>query len=62
SENRKEFDPRKFLSAATAAMRGICKSRYEAFGSAGQAGKIRPISCEHMAEDYKSGKLSAIVK
>jgi fructose-bisphosphate aldolase class II len=62
SENRKEFDPRKFLSAATAAMRGICKSRYEAFGSAGQAGKIRPIPCEQMAEGYKSGKLQAVVK
>lgn len=62
SENRKEFDPRKFLSAATAAMRGICKSRYEAFGSAGQAGKIQVVSCERMAEHYKSGKLSAIIK
>jgi fructose-bisphosphate aldolase class II len=56
-ENRKEFDPRKFLNVSTAAMRDICKVRYEAFGSAGQAGKIKPISCEQMAERYKAGEL-----
>ena len=44
AENQKEFDPRKFFSAATIAMKGICKARFEAFGSAGYASKIRPIS------------------
>ncbi len=62
SENQKEFDPRKFLAAATIAMKGICKARFEAFGSAGYASKIRPISCEVMAERYKKGELNAIVK
>ncbi|MGZ8251565.1 MAG: class II fructose-bisphosphate aldolase [Methylophilaceae bacterium] len=62
AENRKEFDPRKFLNAATIAMRGICKARYEAFGSAGQASAIKPIPCEQMAERYKAGELSAIIK
>lgn len=62
AENRKEFDPRKFLNAATIAMRGICKARYEAFGSAGQANAIKPIPCEQMAERYKTGELSAIIK
>lgn len=62
SEHRKEFDPRKFLNAATVAMRDICKARYEAFGSAGQAGKIRPIPCERMAERYQAGELQAVVR
>ena len=43
-------------------MKGICKARFEAFGSAGYASKIRPISCEVMAERYKKGELNAIVK
>jgi fructose-bisphosphate aldolase class II len=61
-EKRKEFDPRKFLSVSTVAMREICKDRYEAFGSAGQAAKIKPISCEQMAERYLKGELNSIVK
>ena len=61
-EHKKEFDPRKFLKPATDAMRDISKARYEAFGSAGQASKIKPISCETMAERYKAGELQAIVK
>ena len=61
-ENRKDFDPRKFLLAATAAMKNICKARFEAFGSAGQAGRIKALSCDTMAERYKKGELAAIVK
>ncbi len=61
-ETSKEFDPRKFLKEATLAMKGICKARFEAFGSAGQAGKIKAISCDVMAERYKKGELAAIVK
>ena len=57
AQQPKEFDPRKFLTAATKAMSDICKARYEAFGSAGQASKIKPISCEDMAVRYKSGEL-----
>ena len=61
-QHKKEFDPRKFLTAATVAMRDICIARYEAFGSAGYASKINPISCEQMAERYKKGQLDSIVK
>ncbi len=57
AENPKEFDPRKYLKASTAAMRGICKARYEAFGTAGNASKIRPVSLEAMAKRYKKGEL-----
>jgi fructose-bisphosphate aldolase class II len=56
-DNPSNFDPRKFLKEATKAMSEICKARYEAFGSAGQASKINPISLETMFEDYAAGKL-----
>ncbi|MFA7523318.1 MAG: class II fructose-bisphosphate aldolase [Halothiobacillaceae bacterium] len=57
AENTANFDPRKFLLESTAAMKGICKARFEAFGSAGMASKIRPISLEEMYKRYESGSL-----
>jgi len=62
AENPKEFDPRKYLGETKKAMKAICKARYEAFGCAGQAGKIKPIPMEKMAARYKSGELNPIVK
>ncbi len=56
-ENPSNFDPRKFLKASTAGMKEICKSRYEAFGSAGMASKIKPVSLEDMVTRYTSGEL-----
>ena len=57
SENPSNFDPRKFLKEATKGMKEICKARYEAFGSAGMAPKIKPISLETMYQRYASGEL-----
>ena len=51
--DRGEFDPRKFLVQATTAARDICRARFEAFGSAGQASKIKPLSLDRMAEGYR---------
>ncbi|MBI3775602.1 MAG: fructose-bisphosphate aldolase class II [Gammaproteobacteria bacterium] len=62
AENPKEFDPRKFLKASTAAMKDICKIRYEAFGTAGQASKLKPMSLEKMAKRYGAGELIPKVK
>ena len=53
AENPANFDPRKFLKESTAAMKEICKARFEAFGSAGQADKIKPVSLEGMIDYYK---------
>ncbi|MDY6485388.1 class II fructose-bisphosphate aldolase [Acinetobacter faecalis] len=53
AEKPSEFDPRKFFSATVDAMKDICIARYEAFGTAGNADKIRPISLEKMVERYK---------
>jgi fructose-bisphosphate aldolase class II len=52
-----DFDPRKYLKAATLAMKGICKERYEAFGTAGNASKIKVINLEEMFNRYASGDL-----
>ena len=49
-----EFDPRKYLAQTIKAMQEICVARYEAFGSAGHADKIRPISLEKMVDYYKN--------
>ncbi len=62
AENPKDFDPRKYLAAARKAMKEICVARYQAFGCAGMASKIKPISMEKMAERYKKGELNQIVK
>lgn len=52
SSSPADFDPRRFLKAATAAAREICKTRYEAFGCSGQAARIRPLPLEAMVERY----------
>lgn len=60
-EKPKEFDPRKFLKVSTQAMKGICQARFEAFGSAGMAGKINVLSLDEMVSRYNSGELAAQV-
>ncbi|MGB4118353.1 MAG: class II fructose-bisphosphate aldolase [Polaromonas sp.] len=47
-----EFDPRKALVAAKNAARGIVKARFEAFGCAGMASKIKPLALDFMASRY----------
>ena len=50
--NAAVFDPRKFLKAATAAMQQICEARYQAFGSAGHASKIKALPLSAMVKRY----------
>ena len=57
TENPSEFDPRKYLTPAMAAMKKLCKERFEQFGTAGNAPKIKPIPLADMAKRYKSGSL-----
>lgn len=58
AKNRAEFDPRKYLAETIREMKAICVARYEAFGSAGQASRIKPLSLEAMAHRYSSGELA----
>jgi len=52
AENPSEFDPRKFLTVTMHAMQTLCQSRYESFGAAGNASKIRAVGLEAMADMY----------
>ena len=54
AENPSDFDPRKPFKASMDAMMDLCIARYEAFGTAGHASKIRPISLERMVEFYNA--------
>ena len=58
AENPGEFDPRKYLKPAMEAMRAVCRLRFEEFGAAGWAGKIRPLSMAVMAKRYAAGELA----
>ncbi|WP_407492997.1 class II fructose-bisphosphate aldolase [Pseudooceanicola sp. MF1-13] len=56
-EKPEEFDPRKFLIPAMKELETLCRDRFERFGTAGQADKIRPISLDDMASRYATGSL-----
>ncbi|WP_198244203.1 class II fructose-bisphosphate aldolase [methane-oxidizing endosymbiont of Gigantopelta aegis] len=49
-----ELDARKIYQAARDAMQDLCQSRFEAFGSAGHATKIKPFSLAKMRSRYSS--------
>ncbi|AYH44021.1 class II fructose-bisphosphate aldolase [Azoarcus sp. DN11] len=47
-----EFDPRKFFKVAKEGAEAICVARFEAFGTAGQAPRIKPLPLAKMARRY----------
>jgi fructose-bisphosphate aldolase, class II len=47
-----KFDPRDYLKPARDSMREVCIARMTAFGQAGYASKIKPVSCEKFASYY----------
>ena len=61
AQNPAEFDPRKYLKETVAAMKDIVIARYEAFGTAGNASKIRALSLDDMFARYASGELDPVV-
>ncbi len=61
-EKKAEFDPRSYLKPAMAAMEAVCIDRFERFGCAGQASKIKVIPLAEMATRYASGDLDPMVK
>ena len=62
AQNPSHFDPRDYLKPAREAAKVICKARYEQFGCAGQASKIKSVSMVDMAARYKAGQLAQIVQ
>jgi len=55
-----QFDPRKFLIPAMAAMEALCLDRFERFGTAGNAAKITVIPLDDMAQRYADGSLDPV--
>jgi fructose-bisphosphate aldolase class II len=53
-----EFDPRKYLMATMIAMKEICTDRFNSFGSAGQADKIKVKSLAVMEAAYEAGEMT----
>jgi len=56
-ETPAEFDLRKYLDPARAAMAEVVAARMTAFGQAGHAKDVPMVSLDEMAERYKSGKV-----
>ncbi|SNB79205.1 fructose-bisphosphate aldolase [Arboricoccus pini] len=56
-EKKAEFDPRNFLKPAMAELDRLCARRFEEFGAAGNAAKIKPVPLAEMAIRYRSGSL-----
>ena len=53
---RAEFDPRKFLKPAMDAMRDLCRDRFERFGTAGNASKIKVIADGRDGQTLRRGQ------
>src|SRR5690606_28985592 len=62
AENPGKFDPREYLKPAREAAKKICLARYEQFGTAGHASKIKAIPLSDMAARYAAGELKQLVK
>ena len=60
-QNKSAFDPRDYLKPAREAAKTICRQRYEQFGCAGMASKIKSVPLDRIAAKYKAGELAQIV-
>ncbi|MGF1601120.1 MAG: class II fructose-bisphosphate aldolase [Thermosynechococcaceae cyanobacterium] len=56
------FDPRHFLKPSIAYMKKVCLRRYESFGTAGNASKIKQQPLDVYAIKYEKGELDAKAK
>jgi len=62
TEDKQAFDPRAYLKPAMAGMEAVCLDRFERFGAAGQASKIKVVPLNEMAARYARGSLDPQVK
>ncbi|MDY7015663.1 MAG: class II fructose-bisphosphate aldolase, partial [Cyanobacteriota bacterium] len=58
----KNFDPRHFLKPSISMMKQVCLDRYQQFGTAGNASKIKQMTLDEYAAKYAKGELDAQVK
>ncbi len=57
AENPAAFDPRSYLKETITAMKDIAIARYEAFGTAGNAPRIKALGLDTMTSRYAAGDL-----
>ncbi len=62
AENPGKFDPREYNKPAREAAKKICVARYQEFGTAGNASKIKPVPLTDIAARYAAGELAQQVK
>ena len=51
-DSPEKFDPRDYMGPAREAMKKVCIERMTAFGQAGHAGHIKPVTCKAMVSFY----------
>ncbi|MBD1809443.1 fructose-bisphosphate aldolase class II [Microcoleus sp. FACHB-SPT15] len=56
------FDPRHFMKPSIKYMKNVCLERYQQFGTAGNASKIKQMTLDDYAAKYAKGELTAATK
>jgi fructose-bisphosphate aldolase class II len=62
AQDPKNFDPRHFMKPSIKYMKQVCLDRYQQFGTAGNASKIKQVSLDDFARKYASGELAPKTK
>ncbi|MEQ9553944.1 MAG: class II fructose-bisphosphate aldolase [Coleofasciculus sp. G3-WIS-01] len=62
AKDPKNFDPRHFMKPSIKYMKQVCSDRYQQFGTAGNASKIKQVTLDEFAAKYAKGELSAVTK
>ncbi|NEP85386.1 MULTISPECIES: class II fructose-bisphosphate aldolase [Okeania] len=62
AQDPSNFDPRHFMKPSIKYMKQVCADRYQQFGTAGNASKIKVQTLDEFAAKYASGELAATTK
>lgn len=62
AKDPKNFDPRHFTKPSIKYMKTVCLDRYQQFGTAGNASKIKQMTLDEYAVKYAKGELAATAK
>ncbi|MEQ9359347.1 class II fructose-bisphosphate aldolase [Coleofasciculus sp. F4-SAH-05] len=62
AKDPKNFDPRHFMKPSIKYMKQVCSDRYQQFGTAGNASKIKQMTLDEFAAKYAKGELAAVTK
>jgi len=62
AQDPSNFDPRHFMKPSITYMKKVCLERYQQFGTAGNASKIKQMSLDDFAAKYAKGELGVVTK